>query len=104
MKKTHIQKMTILLLALGLCAGRTTFADDSLVDRGEKGIKKGGEAAVRGIEAGGKAAIKGVRKGGEWVGRGLKKTQKKLGLEKSGSEKPSSEKTNPEKTNNVDKP
>ena len=78
MKKMAALSMILGLVALGLLAGRTAFADDSIVDRAGKGIKKGGEAAGRGIEKGAKAAVKGIKKGGEWMGRGLKKTGEKL--------------------------
>jgi hypothetical protein len=89
MKKMAALSMILGLVALGLLAGRTAFADDSIVDRAGKGIKKGGEAAGRGIEKGakavepgiekgGKAAVKGIKKGGEWMGLGLKKTGEKL--------------------------
>ena len=89
MKKMAVLLMTLGLVVLGLLAGRTAFADDSIVDRVGKGIKEGGEAAGRGIEEGGeaagrgiekggKAAVKGIKKGGEWVGRGLKKAGEKL--------------------------
>src|ERR1019366_901640 len=93
MKKMAALSMTLGLVALGLLAGRTAFADDSIVDHAGKGIKKGGEAAGRGIKKGGeaaargidkgakaaepgikkggKAAVKGIKKGGEWMGRGL---------------------------------
>ncbi len=91
-----MKKMAALLMALlvlGLFSGRTAFADDSIVDRAGKGIKKGSEAAGRGINKGGEAAAKGIKKGsdaaaphikkgGAWVGRGLKKTGEKL--EKAG--------------------
>jgi hypothetical protein len=93
MKKMAALFMTLGLVALGLLAGRTALADDRIVDRAAKGIKKGGEAAARGIEKGvkaaepgikkgGKAAVKGIKKGGEWLGRGLKKAGEKL--EKAG--------------------
>ena len=93
MKKLAALSMTLGFVALGLLAGRMAFADDSIVDRAGKGIKKGGEASARGIDKGakaaepaikkgGKAAVKGIKKGGEWVGRGLKKTGEKL--EKAG--------------------
>lgn len=84
-----MRKLLILFIALGCIAGRSAFAEDSLVDRTGKGIKKGGEAAAGGIDKGvkavepavkkgGKAAVKGIKKGGEWVGRGLKKAGEKL--------------------------
>jgi len=89
MKKMAALLMILGLVALGLLAGRTALADDSIVESAGKGIKKGGEAAAGGIDKGVKAAepaikkggqvvVKGVKKGGEWVGRGLKKAGEKL--------------------------
>jgi hypothetical protein len=87
MKGANMKQMAVLLVAL--LAGGSALADDSLVDRTGKGIKRGGEAAGRGIDKGakkiepairrgGKAAAKGVKKGGKWVGRGLHKAGEKV--------------------------
>ena len=95
MKEAGMKKMAVLFVALGLLVCRMAFADDSVVDKAGKGIKKGGEAAARGInkgvnaakpgiKKGGKAAVKGIKKGGEWVGHGLKKAGEKL--EKAGKQ------------------
>ena len=84
-----MKKIVVFLMTLSLLAGRTAFADDSIVDRVGNGIQKGGEAAARGIDKGakaagpaikkgGKAAVKGIKKGSKWVGHGLKKTGEKL--------------------------
>ena len=88
MKKMVALLMTLGFVVLGLLAGRTAFAEDSLVDRAGNGIKKGGEAAARGInkgakvvepaiKKGGKAAVKGIKTGADWVSRKLKKSDEK---------------------------
>jgi len=65
-------------VASGLLAGRTALAADGVVNRVEKGIKKGGEAAAHGIDKGVKAAEPAIRKGGKWLGRELKRIGKNI--------------------------
>ena len=77
-----MKRMVILLMTLGVLAGSNASAEDSIVERAGKGIKKGVEAAGRGISKGGEAAVKGVKKGGAWVGHGIKKMGEKM--EKAG--------------------
>jgi hypothetical protein len=85
-----LKRMALLLLALGVLAGRGALADEEgVVGKAGSGIKKGGEAAGRGIEKGadaagkgiekgGDAAVKGVKKAGKWVGKGLHKAGEKI--------------------------
>jgi hypothetical protein len=46
---------------------------EGVVDKAERGVKKGAEAAAKGIEIGAEAASNGVKKGVEATGKGLKK-------------------------------
>lgn len=63
-----LKRMALLLLALGVLAGRGALADEEgVVDKAGSGIEKGGEAAV-----------KGVKKAGKWVGKGLHKAGEKI--------------------------
>ena len=78
MKRMVALLVTLGLMTLGVLAGSNASAEDSLVERAGKGIKKGAEAADRGIKKGGKAAVKGVKKGTAWVGHGIKKTGEKM--------------------------
>jgi hypothetical protein len=78
MKKLAALFMILGFVASGLFAGRTALADDGVVDRVAKGIKKGGEAAAQGIDKGVKAAEPAIKKGGKWLGRELKRVGEKL--------------------------
>ena len=84
-----MKKKVIFFLLIGVLAGSTVFAEESVVDRAGDGIKKGGEAAAKGIKKGvdavepvikkgSTAVVKGVKKGGKFVGRGLKRAGEKL--------------------------
>jgi hypothetical protein len=68
-------KRVLILLIFGLGIAWTAWAADneSVVDKTEKGIKTGTQAAARGIETGVEAASSGVKKGVEATGKGLKK-------------------------------
>lgn len=78
MKQFAALLMILGFVASGLLAGRTALADDGVVNRVGKGIKKGGEVAVRGIDKGVKAAEPALRKGGKWLGIELKKVGEKI--------------------------
>jgi len=62
-----------LFTGLWLAAAALAADNESLVDKAEKGVKKGTEAAAKGIEVGVEAASSGVKKGVEATGKGLKK-------------------------------
>jgi hypothetical protein len=81
-----MNKLSILLLMLGALTGPLAFAEEEgVVNKAEKGIKKGAEAAARGIEKGVDATVKGVQKGAEATEKGVKKAgewvDKKVGKE-----------------------
>jgi len=79
-----MKKVSVLLL-LGALSGAPVLADEGVVDKAGKGVKKGAEAAARGIEKGAEAAGKGIQKGVEATGKGFKKAgewiEKKTGKE-----------------------
>jgi hypothetical protein len=83
-----MKRVAILLLLLGALAGQAVFAEEGVVDKADKGIKKGADAAVRGIEKGADAAGKGIQKGVDATGKVFKKAgdwiEKKTGKEKDG--------------------
>lgn len=76
----------MLFLMLGALATQQVFAEEDVVDKAGKGIKKGGEAAGRGLEKGANAAGRGIRKGADATSRGVRKGLEATGkgLEKAG--------------------
>jgi hypothetical protein len=68
-----MKKISVLVLILGVLAVPAVFAEEGVVDKAGKGIKKGAEAAERGIEKGVEATEKGVKKGADATSEGFKK-------------------------------
>lgn len=63
----------MLLISQWFAAASFAADNEGVVDKAEKGVKKGTEAAAKGIEIGVEAASSGVKKGVEATGKGLKK-------------------------------
>ena len=78
MKKLAALLMILGFVASGLLAERTALADEGVVNRVGKGIKKGGEVAAQGIDKGVKAAEPALKKGGKWLGIELKKVGERI--------------------------
>ena len=87
MKLSALKQIAWLLVLAALAVPCVAAADESVVDKAGRGLKKGGEAAGRGIEKGadatgnglkkgGEATVKGVKKAGDWVGNKLDKVFK----------------------------
>ena len=68
-----MKKISVLVLIWGALAVPTVFAEDGVVDKTGKSIKKGAEAAERGLEKGVEATEKGVKKGADATSEGFKK-------------------------------
>ena len=68
-----MNKISVLMLILGGLAVPAVFAEEGVVDKASKGVKKGAEAAERGIEKGVAATEKGVKKGADATSEGFKK-------------------------------
>jgi hypothetical protein len=67
-----MKKVCALCLILGLLAGQAAWAEDGLVDKATKEVKKGLEAAEKGIKTGVEATERGVKKGAVATGEGFK--------------------------------
>ncbi len=73
MKLTALKRIMLLMVFASL-AGNIAFAEEQgVLDKAERGIKKGGEAAGQGIEKGADATGKGLKNGGEATLKGVKK-------------------------------
>jgi len=68
-----MKNISVLVLILGALAVPVVFAEEGVVDKASKGVKKGAEAAERGIEKGVAATEKGVKKGADATTEGFKK-------------------------------
>ena len=73
MKSTTLKHIALLLALLVFAMPHVSVAEEKVLDKAERGIKKGGSAAGRGIEKGADAAGKGIKKGAEATGKGVKK-------------------------------
>jgi hypothetical protein len=85
-----MKKISTLLLTLGLLMALVAHAEDGVLDKAGKTVKKGADAAANGIEKGVEATEKGVKKGVEATESGFKKAgewiDKKTGKTESKSE------------------
>ena len=81
-----MKRTASVLMVLGVLGSLHAAAEEDVVDKAGKGIKKGGEAAGRGIEKGLDATGRGIRKGAAASGKGVKKGLDATGkgLEKAG--------------------
>jgi hypothetical protein len=68
-----MKKISVLVLILGALAVPAVFAEDGVVDKAGKGVKKGADAADRGIQRGVAATEQGVKKGADATAEGFKK-------------------------------
>lgn len=77
MKMPALKRITLMLIMLAASAMAT--AEEGVLDKAGRGIKKGGAAAERGIKKGADATGKGLQKGGEATANGVKKAGKWTG-------------------------
>ena len=73
MKTPILKQLALLLVLLAFAVPLVSVAEDGVLDKAGRGLKKGGNAAGRGIENGADAAGKGIKKGAEATGKGVKK-------------------------------
>jgi hypothetical protein len=73
-----MERIVALMLALGVLAAGNVYAEEGVLERAEKAIKKGGEATGKAVSKGGKATVKGLKKAGGWFGEKMQKGGEKL--------------------------
>ena len=76
MKSKALKQITVLLMLLAVVVSQVSIAEDKVLDKAERGIKKGADATVKGVKKGAEATGNGVKKGGDWVSKKLDKVFK----------------------------